>query len=268
MTCHRPAGLDLGGMVAPMSLATYEEVRPWSKSIAKAVLSGEMLPWHAAGAHRGQFENERSLTESEIEAVVAWAKTGAARGEGTDSAPRFEAIHGGWSIGEPDLVITMPEPFAVGDEVEDLYVDIEVPVPNELRDHDQWIQALEFKAGSSAVHHLIAYSLRPGGSKIDPGSILGGIAPGTAADRFPPGYARLWEKGSRLVFEMHYHKEPGAGTALGDQSSMAIKLAAGPVRHRVMNDNISHYAFEIPAGASGEESVTGTENAVACSFAD
>jgi mono/diheme cytochrome c family protein len=253
VTCHRPSGLNLGGMIAPMSFATYDEVRPWAKSIAKAVASREMPPWHASEAQHGQFRNERSLSADEIEAVVAWAKNGATRGEGADVAQTFETNADGWSIGEPDLVIPMAEPFFVEDGVDDLYVDIEVPVPDELIGSDRWIEALEFKAGSSAVHHLIAYGIRPGGSKIDPGVMLGGIAPGADPDRFPPGYARLWEKGSTLLFEMHYHKEAGAGTGVSDQSVMAIKFADGPVTHRVMNDNISDYAFEIPAGAADHE---------------
>ena len=249
VTCHRSAGLNLGGMIAPMSLSTYDEVRPWAKSIAKVVGSGEMPPWHAAQSHSGQFRNERSLTAEEVALVAAWIKFGAPRGEGAEPTLTFETSEDGWSIGTPDLVIAMKEPFLVGDEVEDLYVDIEVPVPAELAGTDRWIQGLEFKAGSTAVHHLIAYSLRPDGSKIDPGAMLGAIAPGTAADSFPAGYARLWEKGSKLLFELHYHKEPGEGTAVRDQSLLAIKFADGPVKHRVMNDNISDYAFEIPAGA-------------------
>ena len=254
VTCHRPSGVNLGGMIAPMSLGVYSEVRPWARSIARLAQSGDMPPWHAHEMHRGEFRNERSLTQDEIDTIVAWARGGAPRGEGDDPAPTFETTTAdGWSIGEPDLVITMPEPFRVGDDVEDLYVDIEVPVPAELQGGDRWIEALEFKAGSSAVHHLIAYGIRPDGSKIDPGVMLGGIAPGTDADSFPEGYARLWEKGSKLVFEMHYHKEPGVGTAVDDQSSMAVRFAKGEVRHRVMNDNISDYAFEIPAGAESHE---------------
>ena len=250
VACHRPAGTNLGGMIAPMSLTNYDEVRPWAKSIAKVVNSGEMPPWHASDANRGHFRNERTLDDSEIATVAAWVQGGAKRGQGEDTAPTFKANHSGWSIGEPDLVIAMPEPFTVEDDVEDLYVDIEIPVPAELAESDQWIEAIEFKAGSKAVHHLIAYSLKPGGSKIDPNSMLGGIAPGTEADRFPPGYARLWKAGSKLVFELHYHKEPGPGTAVDDLSQIAFKFADGPIRHQVVNDNISDYSFEIPAGAN------------------
>ncbi len=253
-TCHRPAGLNLGGMVAPMPFTTYAEARPWARAMARMVESGDMPPWHASAEHRGQFRNERSLTDAEVETFVEWAKSGAARGDGDDSPIILASTsHDGWSIGEPDLVIVMPEPFLVGDDVEDLYVDIEVPVPEELANSDRWIQALEFKAGSSAVHHMIAYSLAPGGSKIDPGAMMGGIAPGTDADRFPEGYARLWEKGSSILFELHYHKEPGQGSAVEDQSMMAIKFADTPVRHRVMNDNISRYDFQIPPGAASHE---------------
>ena len=253
VSCHRAEGTNLGGMIAPMSLATYDEVRPWARSIAKAVKSGDMPPWHAAAQHHGTFRNERSLEPKAVETILKWVEQGALKGSGDDVPRQFATTPGGWSIGEPDLIVEMPEPYRIGDEVEDIYVDIEVPVPPELRDRDRFIQAIEFKAGSKAVHHLIAYSLEPGASKIDAGSMLGGIAPGSDADRFPPGYARLWKKGSRLVFEMHYNKEPGAGTAVSDRSVMALRFADEPVRHVVQNDNISEYAFEIPAGAGAHE---------------
>ena len=66
--CHRPVGRNTMGMVAPMSLITYEEVRPWSKAIAKAAESRRMPPWHATPEFHGTFSNERTLTEEEIAA--------------------------------------------------------------------------------------------------------------------------------------------------------------------------------------------------------
>ena len=75
--CHRPEGAAYGGMIAPMSLVTYEEVRPWAKSIAKKVQSREMPPWFASEEFHGVFTNERSLTSEQVAMVVDWVKGGA-----------------------------------------------------------------------------------------------------------------------------------------------------------------------------------------------
>src|SRR5262245_20172448 len=65
-TCHRGVGANSGGMVAPMSLMTYDETRPWAKSIAKVVASRQMPPWFATEATRGQFHDERVLSAEQI----------------------------------------------------------------------------------------------------------------------------------------------------------------------------------------------------------
>ncbi len=57
--CHRPGGANLGGMVAPMALTTYEETRPWARSISRLAAARMMPPWHASEAQHGVFENER-----------------------------------------------------------------------------------------------------------------------------------------------------------------------------------------------------------------
>lgn len=68
-TCHRPVGTNLSGMIAPMSLMSYQEVRPWAKSIAKAVESKTMPPWDASEKYHGVFSNERTLTQDEIDTL-------------------------------------------------------------------------------------------------------------------------------------------------------------------------------------------------------
>ena len=68
--CHRPMGKNVMGMVAPMAFMSYEEVRPWAKSIAKQVRAKEMPPWDATEEFQGVFSNERTLTEGEIETIV------------------------------------------------------------------------------------------------------------------------------------------------------------------------------------------------------
>ena len=79
-TCHRP------GQMAPMSLLTYTDARPWAKAIKVAVETRKMPPWNADPAY-GHFLNDRSLNQSQIEKLVAWADSGAAEGDAKDAPP-------------------------------------------------------------------------------------------------------------------------------------------------------------------------------------
>ncbi len=80
MSCHQPAGLNIGSLVAPMSLTTYEEARPWARAIARKVKAREMPPWFAE-TPKGVFSNERGLTDKEIATLVAWVDAGAPGGD-------------------------------------------------------------------------------------------------------------------------------------------------------------------------------------------
>lgn len=72
--CHRP------GEIAPMSFMTYSEVRPWAKAIKTAVLTKKMPPWFA-DPHFGKFSNDRSLSQHEIDTLIAWIDGGAKQGD-------------------------------------------------------------------------------------------------------------------------------------------------------------------------------------------
>ena len=67
--CHQPAGANYGGMIAPMSFMTYGQTRPWAKAIVKATVAREMPPWDAAPEFNCGFENERTLTDEEIDTI-------------------------------------------------------------------------------------------------------------------------------------------------------------------------------------------------------
>jgi mono/diheme cytochrome c family protein len=245
--CHRPAGLNMGGLLAPMSLVTYDEVRPWAKSIAKAVESKAMPPWHASEAFHGVFANERTLAPEQIATLVSWVKNGAPAGDPSAAPPPVEWPPAGWAIGEPDLVLEMPQKFVVADEVEDLYQNftIDLPVTEE-----RWIKAIEFRPGSNVVHHIIGYVIEPGSTHRE-GSRghVGGIAPGNDPESFHPGTGYPVRPGAKFVFAMHYHKEAGPGTARPDQSIAAIKFypkeEQGQLR-TVHIEAIGNGAFEIP----------------------
>ncbi len=236
--CHRPDGANLGGMIAPMAFITYEDARPWAKAIAKEITARNMPPWDASPEFEGVFKNERVLTEDEINTIVAWTQTGAKRGNPADAPePRVFPETGGWQIGTPDLVLSMPEKYFVEDDVEDIYVDFYAEVTEEMLPEPRYIKAIEFKPGSPVVHHIIS----------DP---LGGIAPGNGPTYFPEGYGKVLKPGARVSFEMHYHKETGPGTGVWDQSQAAVKFY--PVgykpEHEVRMAMLGNFDFEIPAG--------------------
>jgi hypothetical protein len=103
--CHRP------GEVAPFSLLTYKDARPWARSMKQRVLNGQIPPWKA-DPHYGQFQNTKILSKRDIDTIVAWVDGGAKEGDPSalPAAPQFAD---GWQIGTPDLVLTMKEPFTV-----------------------------------------------------------------------------------------------------------------------------------------------------------
>src|SRR6266567_6021433 len=80
--CHRP------GTAAPMSLVTYEETRPWAKSIRQRVITRNMPPWHIDQTVGIQhFQNDRSLSEQQIATIVKWVDAGAPPGNPSDMPP-------------------------------------------------------------------------------------------------------------------------------------------------------------------------------------
>ena len=88
--CHRP------GEAAPFSLLTYEQARPWAKAMKEAVLLKKMPPWFA-DPHYGKFANDRSLSQKDIDTLVAWADAGAPAGRPQRFAGAVEFIEG-WRI--------------------------------------------------------------------------------------------------------------------------------------------------------------------------
>ena len=252
-TCHRPSGANLSGMIAPMSLMTYEEVRPWAKSIAKVVDTRQMPPWHASREFDGVFRNERVLSADEIATITAWTQQGAQRGNPTDAPAPMKFNESGWNLGEPDLVIAFPEPFLVADDVEDLYHNVAVQLSKEQLPQDRWVKAVEFKPGSEVVHHIIGYAHSKSDQTDltgDEGSVtsgmLGGNAPGTDVAAYPDGYGVRVPAEAQITFAMHYHKEAGPGTAVLDNSQMAFQFQDTPVTHPIEISTIQNGGFEVP----------------------
>ncbi len=265
--CHRREGANYGGMRAPMAFTSYEDTRPWAKSIAQQVVAREMPPWDAHPRHNGQFKNERVLSDGQIDTLVRWAALGAPAGDLTTAPPeRSWQVEGGWLIGTPDLVVPMPEPYFVADDVQDLYAAFSVDLSAADLPEDRWVVAFQCSPDSSIIHHFNLHLLEPHDGKLpeqlpefpkndelapqNAGRYMGGTASGSDANRYPEGYGFLLKRGSRVTFDIHYHKPPGAGTGVWDRSTIGFKFAPGPLRRLGSGLRpLMRFDFAIPAGA-------------------
>lgn len=231
VNCHRPND------IAPMSLMSYEEVRPWVKSIAKNVQDGVMPPWHADPGY-GPWKNERSLSEQEIDTIVRWASAGAPRGPLADMppAPRFDDT--GWRLGEPDLVLSL-EPIEIPADGPDQFYNLEVPTG---LTEDAWVTAMEIMPGDRAVvHHVIVWKKEQNAQ-----GWLGAWAAGTDPARMPEGTGRLLKAGGSVIGDMHYHP---SGKATTDQTKIGLHLAAeDEIQKELVNLWVMNDTFEILAG--------------------
>lgn len=170
--CHRPNDL------APMSLLTYKEARPWARSIREKVVAKQMPPWHA-DPHYGEFSNDRRLTQGEIETVAEWVDQGAKEGNPKD-LPEAPAMVEGWHIGKPDVVFSMQEDFAFDASGPDEYRYFRIPTNFK---EDVYVQAAEAQPGNKKiVHHIIAF-VNPPRPPVDP-SVKNAKIPQAFVDAF------------------------------------------------------------------------------------
>ncbi|HUE87003.1 MAG TPA: hypothetical protein VMO26_13085 [Vicinamibacterales bacterium] len=242
--CHRPA------MAAPMSLMSYEDVRPWARAIKQRVVTREMPPWSADAPH-GMFRNDPSLSQKDIDTISAWVDAGAPKGDDKDLPPAPGYVDG-WTIGTPDAIFTMTEPFQVPADGTIPYQYIRIPT--NLAE-DKWIQAIEFKPGDRrVVHHIIASAQPAGGNARNertPGrTSLGGITPNKPGVTFAPGIARRLPANSEIILQMHYTT---IGEATSDVTSVGVIYARQPPTRMIAGGNVLNFRFAIPPGAANHE---------------
>ena len=234
--CHRK------GTAAPMSLATYEETRPWAKSIRQRVITRNMPPWHidkTVGIQ--QFQNDRSLTDAQIAAIVRWVDSGAPQGDPKDMpAAKAWPADEGWQLaklyGQPDLVLKS-EAYTMPEHGQDVWFKplTEVPI-TEAR----LVRAVEMRPGSTAgrkiMHHVLARLVQdePGGRSGaiaaggDDAAAAGGMAGagllmewaiGKNFDMYRPNTGKLLLPGSHIWWELHLH---AVGEAIRDHAELAV----------------------------------------------
>ncbi len=239
--CHREK------QIAPFSLTSYDDAVGWAEMMREVVNENRMPPWHADPKY-GHFSNDARLSDEEREQLNKWVDNGAPEGDPKDlpEPPKFAE---GWLIPKPDEVVYMPEEYdvpATGTvEYQRFIVD---PGWTE----DKWIKAMECKPGNaSVVHHIIVYLVPSGVTPTGrAGRVrtnwLGAFAPGVRPQVLDDEMGRFVQKGSKLLFEMHYTPN---GSAQKDRSYVGFKFAdPSKVKREVAVQNAGNFTFKIPPG--------------------
>ena len=226
--CHRP------GQIGPMSLLTYDDALAWAETIREVVQEGRMPPWHA-DPKLGHFSNDRSLSKEDRDTLLAWIEQGCPRGRPARPAAAAPFPQG-WSIGKPDVVLSMPKPFNVPAKGGKNGIRYQYfPVADELRGRplDSGRRG-ESRATAPLCITSSSTSCKPGERyataqhRRHRQQLAGGLRARRSAAVFAPGTAKKIPKGSTLLFQMHYTPN---GIEQKDRSSVGLIFAKKPPKH-------------------------------------
>ncbi len=251
--CHRP------GEVAPFPLLTYRDVRKRVRQVVAVTADRLMPPWPPSDTP-GTFRDERRLTADQIGLLRQWADEGAAEGDPADlpPTPHFPT---GWRLGEPDLVVTLPEPFPVPPDGPDLYRNFVLPLDVPA---GKYVRAVEFRPGNRRVVHHAVLSVDPTGrlrsrcgKDGEPGfaqvAIAGSLLPGSAGfwvpgkvnRPLPDGVAVAWPKGADFVLQLHLHP---SGKPEVERSAVGFYLTDKPPTRALTGLVLMDRKIDIPPG--------------------
>jgi hypothetical protein len=232
--CHRPDS------IGPMSLLTYDQARPWARSIQQRVVSRNMPPWHLDKTVGIQhFSNDRSLTDQEIDTIVRWVDAGAPQGDPKDMpAAKTWPNEATWNFaakfgGPPDLIVKSPL-YTVPAVAVDAWFK---PTVETGLTEPRWVRAIEIRPatikGRKVTHHALARLLQQeAGATVNPlddGGAAAGVvsadglfmewAVGKQGEIMRPNSGKLMLPGAKFVFEVHYH---AVGEQITDQVELGI----------------------------------------------
>jgi hypothetical protein len=257
--CHHTGGIA-------MSLASYEEARPWAKAIKEELLEKRMPPWHAMRGY-GEFRNAPAITQREIDLIVNWVEGGAPRGDEKDLPPG-PLFSDEWSLGTPDLILKPRSESQVAADADEYRT---FSLVTDLKE-DRWLTAIDLRAGNGSVVHCATFYLEAApaaepamSARMDSGSradfsmsppasnpqpltanpCLGTWAPGQRIVALPDGVAQLLPAGSRIAVTIHYQ---GAGEATKDLSAVGLYFAKTAPRKQLRQIAITDPEAIIPAG--------------------
>jgi mono/diheme cytochrome c family protein len=236
--CHQP------NSIAPMSLISYQEARPWARAIKDRVARKQMPPWHIdQSVGVTQFKNDMSLSEAQIDTIVRWVDAGAPQGDPKDLPPpkplvtdnEWQGVRDGF--GQPDLVVRSSEYKmpAVGQDVWYRPMqDLPITEP-------RWVKMVEIRPTNlkarKILHHSIAYLvLNDDPDAVNTGTSNGPSTPssredllnrrpqlmewaiGKGYDLFREGTGKLVVPGEKISWDQHLH-------AVGEEINGGSELA-------------------------------------------
>ncbi|MBI3737340.1 cytochrome c [Candidatus Sumerlaeota bacterium] len=234
-SCHHQ------GEIGPMSLISYEDVRPWAKSIKKSVMDKTMPPWHPDSS-KIKYKEDRSLSPEQIQAIVKWVDSGAPLGNPAD-APKPPDYKGTWTMGEPDFIFHATRDITIPANATDKEIGYKGFVfDTSALTEDMWIRAWEIRGTAQGVIHHANLALSPkpfqdngsgdviGQAATPGGDYVGSYLPGCRPMYYPEGTAYLLPKGSHLAIQVHYN---GKDKEVTDHLMFGVKFAQGRVDKRV-----------------------------------
>jgi len=223
-TCHRQ------GQMGPMPLVTYQDVRPWVRSIRQKVSTRMMPPWHLDRTVGIQdFANDISLTDAQVDTVVRWIDQGAPQGNPADMPPPVQWPGDDvWRLADeygrqPDLIVRST-PWTQKAEGQDQWWQ---PTIDTGLTRDRWVKGIEIRpsaAGRPVVHHVVTYLVQNeeqyGAVEVaGGGGYFSEFAVGKIGDVFRENTGKLMKAGSKIRFDIHYHS---VGEELTDSSEVGI----------------------------------------------
>ena len=250
--CHR------SGQSGPFSLLTYRDVVQHGVQVGYVVRDRIMPPWKPTSGF-GRFREESQLSDRQLTTIAKWIEGGMPEGPESDKPPLPQFVTG-WQLGEPDLIVEMPQEFSVAAEGDDVHQHFVIPTG---LTRDRMVEAVEFRPGNATVVHHAGFYLDNSGmarqlEAADPDvGYAGGSGPqffsygklrswlpGTRPQRLPPGYGQLLRKGTDIVMEIHYQR---TGKPETDRSSIGIHFASPRAKQLVLGMQVMDTNLMIPA---------------------
>jgi hypothetical protein len=263
LSCHRPNG------IAPMSLATYEEARPWAKAIKEEMLEKRMPVWHAVKGF-GEFRNTPALTQHEIDLIINWVEGGAPKGEDKDY-PTTPVYSDDWSLGKPDAILQLPREQKIASDADEVRT-FTLATNNK---EDRWLRAIDLRPTNSAVVLSASVYLEQdrksesGSQNNKPATMKGAFDKTTAASglatsqpafaawipgqkpvALSDGFGRLIPAGAKLVLKIHYR---GSGQEGKDKSQVGLYFAKSKPQKQLREVAITNPEVLIPAQAKAHQ---------------
>ena len=255
--CHRP---DAAG---PFDLLCFDDVRKRKNQIVAVTGDRFMPPWIPVPGY-GPLAGERRLTDQQIALLAAWVDQGAVEGDPAD-LPTLPEWPKGWQLGEPDLVVRMPEPYLLAPAGEDVFRNFVISIPVTER---KYVRGIEFRPDNPRIiHHADIRIDRTRGSRElderDPGPGFDGMDAATSAE-FPDGTLLGWtpgkvaslgpedlawrlEWGSDLVLGLHLLP---SGKPEAIQASIGLYFSDRPPKRYPFPIRLGSMSMDIPAGAA------------------